>query len=122
MKQNILTKNTALLSLFALMIAINAFGQTPTQTNIMNTALGANIAIGGYTWRVADKKTHTDGNQYALLYGMTNVHYARFGATNVYIGSEVRTALTNRYATNSEYNDLRPIAVLATLNMLRILI
>ena len=116
MKQNIFTKNTMLLSLFALMIAINASGQTPTQTNIMNTPVGTNISIDGYTWRVAEKKMHSDGANYALLYGMANVHYNRFGATNVYNNSEIRTALTNRYATNSEYNNLRQIAVLATLN------
>jgi len=116
MKNASLIKGITLCLLFSFTTATNAFGQTATQTSIENTNVGTNVTINSYTWRVAQKITHTDGYKYALLYGMTNFYNGRFGATNVYNNSEVRTAFTNRYAKDSEYTELRKIAVSATLN------
>ena len=111
-----LMKRTALFLLFSFMIASHAFGQTWVQDSIDRTAVGNNVRFNNYTWKVAMKKTHTDGYKYAMLYGMTSFHSGIFGSTNDYFASTIRNVFTNRYATNSEYNELRQIAVVPTLN------
>ena len=116
MKKKTTLIETSMFLLFSFMTAINAFGQTPIQTLIDGAPIGSEISISSNPWIVVDKVTHTDGYKYAMLYGTRLFHFGRFGATNVYNDSDVRTAFTNRYANDSEYNLLRQIAVLATLN------
>ena len=111
-------KKTLFCLLFSFLAAINAFGQTPTQTSIQNASLGTNLVIDNYTWRVALKETR-NGKNYVLLYGMNSMHTApgaRFGANNVYGTSEVRAEFNRRYAENASFPNLKQIAVLATLN------
>ena len=90
--------------------------QTATQTAINSASVGTDVPIDGYTWRVAMKVNRPDGSKYAMLYGMSSFHYGIFGSTNDYFASTVRNVFTNRYATDKEYNNLRQIAVIPTLN------
>jgi len=112
-------KITNFLLLFSFIAAINAFGQNSTQNDINNAALGTkDITIDGYVWRVAIRKTHTDGKKYAMLYAtMGSPHqYKRFGANNVYNSSEVRTSFNNEYAKSASFTTLKQIAVVPTMN------
>ncbi|MCL2040917.1 MAG: hypothetical protein FWG84_02605 [Bacteroidales bacterium] len=94
--------------------AMGMFAQTVAE-QIAGKNIGDDIKINGYVWRVALKETKSDGHEYAMLYGMSSFHYARFGATNVYSTSDVRTAFNKRYATDKEYSELRQIAVIPIL-------
>jgi hypothetical protein len=112
-------KATTLLLLFSYITTISAFGQTMTQMQIENATLGTqSIIIDGYVWRVAIKKTHTDGKKYAMLYAIMGSPHEnkRFGGTNDYNSSEVRIAFTNEYAKSTTFTNLKQIAVVATMN------
>ena len=111
MKSQLIRTGTFLLILF---IALpNMFGQT-VQERISAAKIGEEITIRQYPWRIA-KREIRNGVEYTMLYGMRSFHYDKFGTSNVYNSSLVRTAFNKRYATDTEYIELRQIAVVPEL-------
>jgi len=108
-----LIKKTGTFLLILFIALPNMFGQT-VQEKISNAKIGEEIVIRSYPWRIA-KREIRNGVEYTMLYGMRSFHYAKFGDNNVYNSSLVRAAFTKRYATDTEYIELRQIAVVPEL-------